>query len=614
MHLLWYDEQVGDFCMKKILLSICLFFVIVSFCFADSWFEAKDNSQKIYEIDCLEYQLIKNLYLAAGYGMPSSTGPWNYLELWQMVLRVDREALDENAKKLYDQIYGVFDVDYQSQKTFRPRLDLTFEGYLHTNTSEHFQLRSNWIRGFNEQKRPIEVIFENFLAKNFYGYFEITLGNANRLVEDHNFGSRKFSSNLPMILGCTIKDLDFSFPWRAFVAAGGDSWSIEFGKDRINWGLGKTGNLIVGGHLPYHNALRTTVFTNHFKYTFLVSSFPHPCNYYQEGVGLNIHGQPHGQSQLINGISAFIAHRLEWRLFNEKVGVALTEGVMYMADDNRIDLSVLNPSMLYHNNYTRSYTNSILGIEVDWTIMKGLNVYAQVALDDFNLPGETSPKSATPGNEAEPTAIAFLGGVTYSAFLNSGVLTANLEAAKTPPFMYLRDGDMASGTSPRTQSLGQYGINYVVAIRNTSGAGGTMWYDEAPLGYEYGPDAIVANLNLSFMPYSGKFNASVNGFYMIHGTHDIWTVWSRFDNSTVHYVETPTTKHQTANQNDPNANLRDCVSKTLVLGAQASYAFTKNFNVGLQADFIKITNPGNRSTAKSVKDFQLTFSFGYSLY
>jgi hypothetical protein len=55
----------------------------------------------------------------------------------------------------------------------------------------------------------------------------------------------------------------------------------------------------------------------------------------------------------------FMSHRLEWRMFRDKVNFALTEAIMYQSSTNFIDLQVLNPVMIYHDYYIRSNSNSI---------------------------------------------------------------------------------------------------------------------------------------------------------------------------------------------------------------------------------------------------------------
>ena len=155
--------------------------------------------------------------------------------------------------------------------------DATLEAYLHSNTTD-FVGRETWIRGFNEQKPLLGVALETWPANNFYGYSEFTVGNTNTLK--NGFGSSVFGRNIPMVPPAEIWDLDFNMPYRAFVAAGGDHWSFQLGRDRLNWGAGTSGNLAMSDTLKYHNLARVTTFSDRFKYTFLTSFFPHPMHYY----------------------------------------------------------------------------------------------------------------------------------------------------------------------------------------------------------------------------------------------------------------------------------------------------------------------------------------------
>ena len=365
---------------------------------------------------------------------------------------------------------------------------------------------------------------------------------------------------------------------------------------------------------------RFTAYDNSFKYTFLVSAFPHPQMYYTvtdaqtNTMKYSVNGSNmvgNGQSQYMNGIAAFIGHRLEWRI-TPKISFTLTEGVMYMSKDNKIDLIAFAPAYLYHNNYTRSNTNSILAFEADWAFAKGFNLYGQMVVDEFILPGEQDPKTATPASPAEPNGLGFIAGLTYAMGLGNGILKANIEGAYTSPYLYLRDGDAQAGESGREQTHGRYGINYVVAVREMSDCGGTQNYNLDFLGYKYGGDAIIANLNVGYeVPL--KWSASANLFFMKHGTHDRYTVWTRIDNETYKNQTSPTTTHQTDNYNDPDYALRDAASTTIVAGLYGSYNLPWGFTAGAQLDFVSITNPGNRTANGRISDIQITLMLSYNL-
>ena len=257
------------------------------------------------------------------------------------------------------------------------------ELYMHSNKSVYFQGWDNWSEDWADTEPLLSLVAEQHIGSSFYGFFDFSVGTTKTKFPypESAFGDSIAETNIPIDI---MKNLDFNFPYRAFVAAGGGHWSLQVGRERYSWGPGQTGNFVLGDHIKYHNSARITAFDDNFKYTFLVLSFVHPQNYYYKNTntdepeksqpsedhgddiaGRELHqtGSWFGQSEYLNGISAFIAHRLEWRFFDNKFGFALTEGVMYMSKDNRIDLIALSPAHLFHNSYTRSLTNSILAFE-----------------------------------------------------------------------------------------------------------------------------------------------------------------------------------------------------------------------------------------------------------
>jgi hypothetical protein len=605
--------------MKKISALIILGLLTVSMLFSR-------NYQKVYSVDDSIRDDISSLSVLSGLSLPSTTGPWSGEELKSMLDKIDTESLSGYGQQLYESIMSRLESD-ASLPVFSASLEVDPELYIQTDTSSKYFLgRDNWVRGWDRQKSAVNINTEEHIGSSFYGFFDFSLGVAKdwKSGDDtsRSFGDSTLWSNIPFLLANNMKQLDFNFPLRAFVAAGGEHWLLFVGRDRLSWGNGKTGNFVIGDQIKYHNAAFFKAFDGNFRYTFLVSAFPHPQNYYTEikdekgnvtGMQYSVNGTGGGQSHYMNGISCFIAHRLEWNIL-PSLSFTLTEGVMYMSKDNRIDLIAFAPAMMYHNNYTRSNTNSILSFEIDWTITKGLNVYGQVVVDESVLPGENNP--LTTSELAEPNGLGFLLGVTYKTVLKCGILTLNAEGAYTDPYLYLRDGDQQAGEAvdTRQQTNGRYGINYVVAIREMSDCGGTENYNLDYLGYRYGGDAIVALLSGEYS--TSKWNAGLNLFFMIHGTHDKYTAWTRVndtvDGKKMTNKTTPTTQHQTANSMDADADKRDSASVTFVTSLYGSYSFFSFLSASAEVDFIYLKNPGNISTNPSLFNVQTTLSMSYT--
>ena len=577
------------------------------------------NSQKIYAVDDPVHTYISNLYVLEGRSLPSTAGPWSGAELDAMLSVFDGDALTGMSAELYERASAILGRE-SSASVIRVGVKANEEMYIHTASSDPFFLgRDNWVRGWGEQNQFLRLWTDNRVGSILYGYFEFSWG-VSKDWRDGNDTSRIFGdsvlwTNTPFLMQNNLAQFNMDFPYRAFISAGGEHWSLQVGRDRLTWGNGKTGNFVIDRHLKRHDMLRFSAFDGPFKFTYVISSFPHPKNYYivnDDGtmtysrLGLmREDGSYYGQSQVLSGIAAFVGHRMEWRII-PSLTVCLSEGIMYYSADSTINFSAFLPLFMYHNLYERSNSNSIFSIDADWTFARGWNLYGQFVLDDLYLSGESEDGT----DLIEPNSLGFLAGITYMTPLEGGLLSVNLEGALTQPYLYLRDGDAQTGETSRAQTNGRYGLSYVVALREMSGSSNTQNYNLEFLGYPYGGDAIVGNLNVEYSR-TGKWSAGSNVFYMVHGTHDRYTVWSRVEKGTSQFP--PTTTHRTANYNDDKADERDAASKTLVTGIFGSMELGSGFSAGIQADYINIWNVGNRTANGHVSDLQLTVMLSYSI-
>ena len=602
--------------MKKRTIVAALLLITISCVFSAS---AGGNSQKIYAVDDPVHSYISDLYVLEGRSLPSTAGPWSGAELEAMLAVFDGQTLTGISAELYDSACAILGKD-KAASVVRVGVKADEEMYIHTSTSNPYFLgRDNWVRGWGEQEQFLRLWTDERVGKGLYGYFEFSWGVARdwRDGDDTSriFGDSMLWTNTPFLMQNNLAQFNMDFPYRAFMSAGGEHWSLQVGRDRLSWGNGKTGNFVIDSHLKRHDMLRFSAFEGPFKFTYVVSAFPHPKNYYIDNgdgtmtysrLGLKREDDSYyGQSQVLSGITAFVGHRMEWRII-PSLTVCLTEGIMYYSADSTVNLSAFLPLFMYHNLYERSNSNSILSIDADWTFARGWNLYGQFVLDDLYLSGESDDGT----NLIEPNSLGFLAGITYMTELAGGLLSVNLEGALTQPYLYLRDGDAQTGETTRAQTNGRYGLSYVVALRDMSGSSNTQNYNLEFLGYPYGGDAIVGNLNVGYRR-TGKWSVGSNIFFMVHGTHDRYTVWSRVEKGTSQLP--PTTTHLNANYNDEDAGERDAASKTLVLGMCGSIELGSGFTAGVQADYINIWNAGNRSSNGRMSDLQVTVMLSYGV-
>jgi hypothetical protein len=572
-------------------------------------------------IDSEVYQVIKSLYIARGLALPSTTGPWSEAELLLMLGRIDSEALSPDERRAYDFAAAELAAEHG---VFKLNITPTVEIHAHANT-EDFVTPDQYIRPVNLTKPLLAFSTEARLTDYIYIFGALDVGNKiiNTRVTASNgveypgstlYGQSAFSTNIPFVPPSQgAVDVDGTTPHRALLSVGASAWNLVVGRDRLSWGPGQSGNFMVGSHVDYHDNARLGVWGDFLKYTFNFSSFTYPGEYFGNDPRTDgyVYDPSRGWDPLqspweVKGFNFFIAHRLEARVW--KLNFALTEAVMHQGRDGNFDPAVLLPMMVLHNLNRVNELNSLVTLEADYTVIPGLNIYAQVAMDEFQIPG--GEDSATETATAQPNVMAYMLGVQTAFPIGSRLFSASIEGVYTDPYLYLR----AFGHDD--QRVGELGVNYVVANRQHSSI--FMVYEEF-LGYRWGGDAIVLNAHAEVRA-PGAWNIGLNIMFMIHGTFDKWTT---FDNNVYasndlgNYPQnaTPTTSGQgTENHADPNSAQRDApyyLTAVSFLGS-VNLPWLKGFSLYGQADLVYVVNPGNLSYNPPATDLQLTMGVSYA--
>ena len=468
-----------------------------------------EGAQNIYPVDSEIHEAITYLYIAQGLSLPSTAGPWSKDELVGMFSRLDKVKLDASALYTYDYVEKSL---YAPNASFSMGLHLATELYLHANTTSYTE-NTDWIYNYDSRKAPLSIPLEISISELFYAYSNIELNNGKYYTIDSTisgssplYGKYTWTTNLFHFWRPEAIVLEANFPFRSFGSLGGKGWSFEMGRDKLSWGPGKTGNFLLGDHLQYHNQGRFTAYGETMKFTFVTSFFPHP-----DEIFLN-NSVPGNQSREIQGIKMFMGYRLEWRIPGNKVGLAISESIMYQSGNGPLDLRILNPFMIYHNYYVLRNANSLITLELDYTPVPSLNLYTQVALDEYALANERNDPPV------HPNAMAFMLGATYSRPYLKGILHLSLEGVYTDPYLYLRSKD---GEGDQLEDASDT-LNYIVAIRRWYD--NELIYDQEYLGYRYGGDAVVGNLEVGYKEY-GSFSLLGHLFFMAHGSINKESPW-----------------------------------------------------------------------------------------
>ncbi len=585
--------------MKKTLL-ISLLCILCTACLF-----AYTNEQRIISVDSPVYKAMETLYILAGKSLPSSSGPWSENEMSLMLQRLDRDSLNATAQAYYNYVESLISstpkLQYTDNFAMQFGLNANLEGYLHTDT-EHFTDEEDWFHGFTSRKPFLKFNFETWPANNFYGYFELTV--------QHNYGygvgtdsnplyGNKFNFNIPIVNamlfsmpsnGNSFADFDWTVPYKAIVSVGGNNWNLVAGRDKLSWGSGETGNLMLSDSFPKQTFARFSTYFNAFKYSIVFSVYP------------GIDSEAGNQFKSLDGYKALIAHRLEFNLFNNKVGFVINEACMYWSTSKQqFTIAQINPFGFMHNEYVARNGNSLLVFEANYTPINGINVYGQFAIDEFSGPGE---------GRTNPAAFGILAGAKGAMTLGDGILYGSFEFAKTDPFLFIRgqhyeyeDASKASG----------YGYDAILRIISAN----KMTVQHKFVTYTYGNDVIIFDGKINY-ELPGKFKVGFEAMFMKHGSMNISSRWGmyqgNYDNAPD--VSTPTTfdPFDPADYDTTTGKViqEHAVENSTILSLSAEYNILSCLSAYTMVDLLIVKNVNNVEGVNGT-DLQVTLGVSYSL-
>ena len=582
--------------MKKFLSVLVLAALVAVSAFAYS------NQQKIHSVDSGVYKAMETLYIMAGKAMPSSSGPWSEAELQLMLSRIDRESLSSAAQNYYDYVSSMITSEPKNQYSDNFAMQFGFEialqAYIHTDP-DHFTDYTDWHHSYTDRDKFWNISFETWPTDRFYGYFEFNLSNGicAPKSDGNPLYAKSMTVNVPILnsiffTGLELFDgVNWNFPEKAFVSAGGEHWSFMAGRDRLSWGSGETGNLMLSDSFPVHTMARFNTFFDAYKYSLVATIYPFSATV--------------GQFDSLDGYKALLVHRLEFNLFKDKVGLIINEACMFWSNPKaatgpqQFFLAQINPFGFMHNEYIPYNANSLLVFEANYTPVAGLNIYGQMAVDEFSGPGE---------GKWNPAAFGFLAGVKGAFAAGSGIMTGSLEFVKTDPYLYIRGLHYND-----TENKG-YGFDAVYRCFNQGFAAVNR---KMFTTYKYGNDVLLFDGRFGY-ELGGVFKLGFEAMFMKHGVMNIESNWGMYkgNDDPTEVVHTPSD----FNAFDPadydysthTVLQRHPAEQTIVLSLTGAYTVTKGLDLNLAADYLIVKNKGN-DAAVNASDFQLTLGLKYSI-
>lgn len=396
----------------------------------------------IYPIESPLYADMDALYSLCGLARPSTNRPWSDAEARSILDRVDPSSLTGVASRLYDRILSVlgkglrwkFGDDFQ----MNAGVDFGLEMYAHSNT-EDFTTEDDWVRGYQDRKSLMRAHFEFTASDYFYttsdlhykwGRADYNDSFGNQIEDGHTsedgyiasykidgtayYVKKSYAFSQGFFTSFFINTMNFSFIWpkQAIFSLGGNTWNLSISRDRLSLGNARFGNLLVDDH-HFSDYARLSIFGKYFKYDWVL-------------LFLNTIVADNEEDPASDG-RIFMIHTLQFRIL-DRVSLTLSENVMYKY--STLELLYANPAFIFHNLNNRSMFNALAYAEVNATVLPGLEVRFQFALDQARAPHE---------GDSQSDASGYVAGVEYTCVIGNGYLKTYAEYAQTTPVLYRRD-------------------------------------------------------------------------------------------------------------------------------------------------------------------------------
>jgi hypothetical protein len=496
--------------------------------------------------DSPEFLLLQDLALRAGSAPISGSGPYSREEILGFLESLPARHLDAPGRELLSELKEslerdvLFDLGGGLGIGINPSVTLE----AHLRTGNQF---GGWAVSPGERTPAIELPLSLWLGPWFYAEMEASLREDPFSAARESWGAL----NIPS----TFSAVDNHYPYRAFLNTGGSHWLFRFGRDRLSWGNGRTGNMILSDTAPYHDFAELTLFWNVFQFTTAALSLE---SWNDDGTAADEYRM-------------FLSHRFEARLW-DRLNLAVTEGISLRG--KYFEFRYLNPLMVYHNWFLNDRDgNIIFSLEAEYTPWKYFSVYGQLCADTITSRYEKERYGAG----AVPDAFGYIAGIRSSVPIGKGSLRSGFEWAYTDPWMYIAEGQP----------------DFTVTRRFISNFLGRKMLIHMPLGYSLGPDGVVYDL---YIQYAEGFAWQITAALRIHrkGEIDLGTPLE--------------TGEEAAAMTSPSG-----IPETeTVLSLSGEYRFPLGFTAGGGIFLQGIKNPGHEA-GTSLLDLQFLLRVKYTL-
>ncbi len=505
------------------------------------------NAQKYYSISSQEWQLVNQLCHYAGVAGPSSNGPVTQAQLELALERAERymsqddELLVFVKEKLADKGF-VYKDDFGSVSvagTLSPEVyfQTGFPYGLNGDEKPEYAIDQDWFIKGQKDRRPASIVLENTIGGFFYG----------RMVLDYKqkasyIGEKKSYWNDSVHFSFFGASSHQNFPFDAGISLGTKGFSFILGRGNVSLGEGYTGNTAIGDNYEYQEFMklgfytkRTSVFLTLTNFDSSRDTFEGKLVYYESGEGprYKLVYEPVGRvidkpwKLNATGFSDYreLRHSVTYEVVPMDPFKMSLSFITLIDTNTAFDFRYLNPFMVMHNYYnyheeTTLEANNMISVDVSWSFLKKWSLYAQVTMDQFQIPGEAEGYLGF--GYTEPNAFGGLLNISYTDILAGGLFNVYAETVYNMPGMYLNskfydeNGNITQYNHNRDTGVPYarrcWSQDFLLGYSRTESNDPDLAYS----GYKYGPDCFVVSIG---GVYEKPLEFSVKSalMYMMHG-------------------------------------------------------------------------------------------------
>jgi len=532
--------------------------LLIVFLISSTFFVFSQNNQTLIPANSKVYDYLKVLLSEQGRVLDFLERPASRNIIINSLEDIDYNKLSDSSKVIYTELFNELKPTpiYQEEDKLAVdfSMDIILETYFQTDSSH-----INWLKPDSERSDFITIPLEWWIFDSIYGKMDFLLAK-NPFLYEQIPAHDGYWINIPV----NISQIDFQYPYVGYLAAGGDHWDMQIGRDNLNYGSGRSGNFLVSGNLPYYSFFRVKTFWEKFSYNYTL-------------MDLEPWSTDTGLSSLYSGDyeqipKTLVSHGFTFNII-PKTRFGFKEYLLF--GNFNPSLNYLNPFMIFHNYYVGGF-NSFLTVDIEVNVLKGINIYGVLAVDQYQTAYEIDRYDAT----AIPNAYGYLVGADFSIPYSKGYWYGNVEWVYTNPWLYLDEVSDASFVW----------TGYIVSNE------GGRYLKNLPFGYPSGPDSM--NLFTS-LGYTKLHKYSFEGGYTLQMKGEqnlIDTLWSDAEGAAS--LQTPTGITE--------------ISHSVWIDAvwyPSFYFHLKEIGTGIAYAFIE--NEGNINNA-DYQDFQWSFHISLS--